>query len=105
MQIIDELEPDPRGAYCGAIGYIGLEGTMILNLAIRTMCLMGDQIELAVGSGIVADSDPEEEFEELSAKAAGMMAALGSDKCVPAESSAKKAAGGGCSPFREPVLR
>lgn len=96
MQIIDELEAAPRGAYCGAIGYIGLDGDMQLNLAIRTMSVYNDAAEaqvglpmersevgrgrvaeLHVGSGIVADSDPEDECRELDAKAAGMLAALG----------------------------
>ncbi len=77
MQIINELEPDARGAYCGAIGYIGLDGDMELNLAIRTLSLGAGRVDLHVGSGIVADSDPEQEYEELEAKAAGMLAALG----------------------------
>jgi len=77
MQIIHELEQIPRGAYCGAIGYIGLDGSMMLNLAIRTMVVSGGVADLHVGSGIVADSTPEEEHEELQAKAAGMLAALG----------------------------
>lgn len=76
MQIIEELEGRPRGAYCGAIGYIGLDGTMLLNLAIRTMCVRGGVVEIPVGSGIVADSVPQQEYEELQAKAAGMIAAL-----------------------------
>ncbi len=77
MQIINELEPDLRGAYCGAIGYIGPDGGMELNLAIRTLSVSAGCVDLHVGSGIVADSDPEEEYEELEAKAAGMIAALG----------------------------
>jgi para-aminobenzoate synthetase component 1 len=79
MQIIHELEPDPRGAYCGAIGYIGVNGDMQLNLAIRTLTVADGLADLSVGSAIVADSDPEEEFGELEAKAAGMFAALGID--------------------------
>ncbi|RIK65996.1 MAG: aminodeoxychorismate synthase component I [Planctomycetota bacterium] len=77
MQIIDELEPQARGAYCGAVGYIGVDGDMQLNLAIRTMTVAGGHAEFHVGSGIVADSDPDDEFRELNAKAAGMLAALG----------------------------
>lgn len=76
MQIINELEDFARGPYCGAMGWIGLNGDMMLNLAIRTMAVAGGQVEICVGSGIVADSVPEEEYLELEAKAAGMMRAL-----------------------------
>ena len=79
MQIINELEPHARGPYCGAIGYIGLSGDMQLNLAIRTMTVAEGRATLHVGSGIVSDSDPAEEFDELAAKAAGMLSALGID--------------------------
>lgn len=76
MQIIHELEPTPRGPYCGAIGWIGLNGDMMLNLPIRTMIAHEGCIDLQVGSGIVADSDTAEEYAELAAKAAGMMRAI-----------------------------
>jgi len=76
MQIINELEPTLRGPYCGAIGYIGLNGDLMLNLAIRTMVVRDGMADVMVGSGIVADSDPEDEYAELEAKAAGMFAAL-----------------------------
>jgi para-aminobenzoate synthetase component 1 len=76
MQIINELEPAPRGPYCGAIGYLGLNGEMMLNLAIRTLVIRDGAADVMVGSGIVADSEPEEEYAELEAKAAGMFAAL-----------------------------
>ena len=76
MQIIDELEPEARGPYCGALGYIGCDGRMQLNLPIRTLMVTGDRLELAVGSGIVIGSDPQAEYDELNAKAAGMMRAI-----------------------------
>ncbi len=76
MQIIRELEADPRGPYCGAIGYVGLDGTVMLNLAIRTMWVHGGVVRVSVGSGIVADSDPAAEFAETADKARGMLAAL-----------------------------
>lgn len=79
MQIINELEPGPRGPYCGAIGYLGLDGDLQLNLAIRTLTIADQVAELFVGSGLVADSVPEEELAELEAKAAGMLAALSVD--------------------------
>ncbi len=77
MQIIDELEPTARGGYCGSIGLIGLDGSMSLNIAIRTMVHTGDVVHLYSGGAIVADSTPEEEYNEIIAKAAGMLRALG----------------------------
>ncbi|MBX3396923.1 MAG: aminodeoxychorismate synthase component I [Phycisphaerae bacterium] len=77
MQIIDELEPDVRGAYCGAIGFLGIDGSMHLNLPIRTMTLVDGRLDMHVGSGVVADSTPEEEYRELQAKVAGMARAVG----------------------------
>lgn len=77
MQIIDELEPNARGPYCGAIGFIGLDGSMQLNLPIRTMTMADGRVDLHVGSGVVADSTPEDEYRELQAKAAGMLRAIG----------------------------
>ncbi len=69
MQIIRELEPEPRHFYCGAIGFIGDDGRMMLNVAIRTATITADRIEYPVGAGIVADSDPESEWNETIAKA------------------------------------
>ncbi len=90
MQIIDELESEARGPYCGAIGYIGADGNMVLNLPIRTLTTVGNRVTLAVGSGIVADSDPNAELEELNAKAAGMMRAIAQCQQAPsADTSAR----------------
>lgn len=69
MQIIRELEGEPRGVYTGAIGYLGPSGHGIFNIPIRTVVLHGDQGELGIGSGIVYDSCPEEEYKEVNAKA------------------------------------
>lgn len=77
MQIIDELEPVPRGAYCGSIGFIGLDGRVQLNLAIRTMTQIGRTVQVHAGGGIVADSAADTEYEETLAKARGMFRALG----------------------------
>ena len=77
MQIIDELEPVPRGCYCGAIGYIDASGFAEFNLAIRTMLIQNGIAHVNVGGGIVADSDPEMEYEETLVKARAMLAALG----------------------------
>lgn len=77
MQIIGELEPTERGVYCGSIGTIGLDGSLSLNIAIRTMVQVGSVVHLYVGGAIVADSTPEDEYDETMAKAAGMLRALG----------------------------
>ncbi len=69
MQIIDELEPFARGPYCGSIGYIGAD-RIALNVAIRTMTIEGREATYAAGAGIVADSDPSRECEEMVAKTA-----------------------------------
>jgi anthranilate synthase component 1 len=74
MQIIAELEGVGRGAYTGSLGFLGHDGTMDLNILIRTMTVMGRQVELRAGAGIVADSDPQREVEETRAKARGMLA-------------------------------
>ena len=77
MQIIDELEPCARGPYCGAIGYLAGDGSMQFNVAIRTMIAYGKMIEIPVGGGIVADSNPTAEFDETMVKARAMLEALG----------------------------
>ena len=77
MQIIDELEPTPRGAYCGAIGHIGLDGSMSMNVAIRTMVQTGSTVYIHAGGAIVADSRAEDEHDEVMAKASAMLQAVG----------------------------
>lgn len=64
MQIIEELEPLPRGAYCGTIGFISDSGHVGLNVAIRTIEIVGDQLVYGAGGGIVADSEPQAEYDE-----------------------------------------
>jgi para-aminobenzoate synthetase component 1 len=76
MEIIDELETARRGAYCGAIGWIGLDGAMELSIAIRTITLTGDRVVAQAGGGIVADSDPMGEYREALTKALAMLATL-----------------------------
>ena len=85
MQIIDELEPTRRGVYCGSIGWIGLDGSMSMNIAIRTMVQIGNEVHVYAGGAIVAESTPEQEYNEILAKAAGMLRALGCE--APARSS------------------
>jgi anthranilate/para-aminobenzoate synthase component I len=76
MEIIRELEPGPRGIYCGAIGWLGYNGESSLSIAIRTLVRTGDEMIYQVGAGIVADSDPEKEYEETLHKAAGIRLAV-----------------------------
>ncbi len=68
MQIIDELEPFVRGPYCGSIGYVGPD-RFCLNVAIRTILIQGERATYGAGAGVVADSDPASEVEEMAAKA------------------------------------
>src|SRR5207249_5980205 len=76
MQIIDELEPARRSLYTGAIGYFSREGTSGFSIAIRTLLIEGDRVSYQVGGGIVADSDPEAEFDETLHKGRGLCAVL-----------------------------
>jgi para-aminobenzoate synthetase component I len=79
IEIIDELEPVRRHVYTGAIGFIGAED-LRLSIAIRTMTIAGNRVYYHVGSGIVADSDPEREYEETLQKAEGMRQAIEATK-------------------------
>lgn len=76
MQIIDELEPYQRSVYTGSIGYIGFNGNLDLNIAIRTFIMKGETVYFQVGSGIVADSDAEDEYEETLHKAKALIESL-----------------------------
>jgi para-aminobenzoate synthetase component 1 len=73
MEIIEELEPHRRGIYCGAIGYIGFDGNMDSNIAIRTLVHSDNTIRFWAGGGIVADSDQEQEYQECYHKAAALL--------------------------------
>ncbi|RKT46268.1 aminodeoxychorismate synthase component I [Thiocapsa rosea] len=73
MEIIEELEPQRRGVYCGSIGYLGYDGTMDTNIAIRTLVHSAGVTRLWAGGGIVADSDPEAEYRETYDKAAPLL--------------------------------
>ncbi|MFO7898886.1 MAG: chorismate-binding protein, partial [Planctomycetota bacterium] len=79
MEIIDELEPTKRSVYTGNIGYFGLDGTTDLNIVIRTMILADGRVYLQVGGGIVADSDPDAEYQETLDKARALFEALGAE--------------------------
>jgi len=76
MEIIDELEPTKRGPYAGAVGYFDFSGNMDTCIAIRTMVVTGDSVYIQAGAGIVADSDPETEYQETKSKAGALVEAL-----------------------------
>ena len=76
MEIIEELEPHRRGVYCGSIGYLGFDGNMDLNIAIRTLVMSRGEIRFWAGGGIVADSTLEDEYQETFDKAAAMLKLL-----------------------------
>ena len=75
MEIIDELEPTPRGIYAGAVGYLGFHGDMDLAIAIRTALVKDGQLHVQAGGGIVADSVPESEWQETQNKARAVLRA------------------------------
>lgn len=76
MEIIDELEPERRGPYAGAVGYFGFSGNMDFCITIRTFIMQGENLWIQAGAGIVADSDPEKEFEETVNKSMGLRRAV-----------------------------
>jgi len=75
MEIIDEMEPVKRGLYSGAVGYLGFHGEMDIAIAIRTAVIKNGQIHVQAGAGIVADSDPDTEWQETRSKARAMLRA------------------------------
>ena len=77
MEIIAELEGAPRGAYTGSLGYLNRDGSMDMNILIRSLQLDGRALSLRAGAGIVADSIADRELEETRAKARGVLRALG----------------------------
>jgi len=76
MEIIHELEPGPRGAYGGAVGYIGHNGNMDLAITIRTLDISDGTVAVQAGAGVVYDSDPQREYEETCHKARAMQQAV-----------------------------
>ncbi len=76
MEIIEELEPERRGVYCGAIGYLGFDGAMDLNIAIRTLVCAGGHVRFWAGGGLVADSEVEAEYQECMDKARALLDVL-----------------------------
>ena len=79
MEILDETEPASRGLSMGALGYFSFDGRLDLSVAIRTMTVRDCMARFNVGGGIVADSQPEEEYEESLIKARALLRALGAE--------------------------
>jgi anthranilate synthase component 1 len=77
MQLLADLEGEPRDAYTGSMGYLGVDGALDLNILIRTLTVAGRRIDFRTGAGIVADSLPAAELDETRAKAQGLLRALG----------------------------
>lgn len=77
MEIIEEIEPTRRAAYCGSIGYIGFDGSMDTNILIRTLSFHNNKVSLQTGGGIVAESDPESEYQETLDKAHKILDSFG----------------------------
>ena len=82
MEIIDETEPTERGVYTGSIGFIGIDGSVCLNIAIRTVIIKDQKAFAQVGGGIVADSDPRAEWLETLTKARALLAGIRSVKRI-----------------------
>ena len=76
MEIIAELEPDKRGAYAGAVGYFGFSGNLDTAITIRTIVIKDGIAYIQAGSGIVADSIPEHEYQESLSKAQALLTAI-----------------------------
>ena len=76
MEIIDELEPDRRGIYGGAVGYLSWTGNMDLAIAIRTAVIQNQILSVRAGGGVVYDSDPEAEYQESMNKAQSIIKAM-----------------------------
>ena len=76
MEIIDELEPLRRGPYTGSIGYFGFSGALDFNIIIRTFIIKNDSAYVQAGAGIVADSDPDREYDETLRKAEALVKTL-----------------------------
>lgn len=80
MEIINELEASRRGAYCGSVFWAGFDGAMDSNIVIRSMMISGDRVSANAGGGIVADSDPALEYEEMRTKIQPLLASLSGEQ-------------------------
>ena len=77
QRLLAALEPTARGPYCGSLGYVGFDGSLDTSILIRTFTFAGGWYAFPVGGGVVADSRPDQEYDETLHKAAGMLRALG----------------------------
>lgn len=82
MEVINELEGQARGVYAGAVGYFSYDGSLDTCIAIRTMVMRGQTVSVQAGAGLVADSDPEREYQETVNKARALFAAVESAEGV-----------------------
>jgi len=105
MEIIDELEPTARSVYTGSIGWIGVNGDMDLNIAIRTIILAGARAYVQVGGAVVADSQPQAEYDETLAKAAALVKALHMTKHQQAKIVARKPTDIAAKPVKRQLAR
>jgi len=85
MKIIDELEPTQRGVYTGSIGFLSIDGTVCLNIAIRTIIIAQNKAHAQTGGGIVADSDPQAEWDETITKARALICGIIATKDMDAK--------------------
>ncbi|MCK5643370.1 MAG: chorismate-binding protein, partial [Gammaproteobacteria bacterium] len=76
MEIIDKLEPTQRSVYTGSIGFIGVDGSVCLNIAIRTVIIKDQMAYVQTGGGIVADSNARDEWDETITKARALLAGI-----------------------------
>ena len=76
MEVIDSIEPHRRGPYAGAVGYIDYRGNMDTCIALRTMVVKDGVVHVQAGCGVVADSDPDAEYEETLSKARALITAI-----------------------------
>jgi len=81
MEIIHELENVRRGPYCGSVFWAGFNGAMDSSIIIRSLVVSGERVGAHAGGGIVADSDPGSEYEEMRTKIAPLLASLAKDVC------------------------
>jgi len=83
MEIIAELEPDQRGCYGGALGYVGFGGNMDMAITLRTIVIADGHVHVQSGAGVVADSEPAREYQETLDKAGAMFAAVEQAERLP----------------------
>jgi len=91
MEIIAEIEPSRRGVYCGAIGYLSSTGALDTSIVIRTYLALGNRVYFSVGGGIVADSEPEDEYQETLHKARALISTLATRHAVGSADASRDA--------------